>query len=48
MAGRGTRAQTIPFATLIVTKIKSGVTPQAMVTYNDEDADIYEVPKLVS
>jgi len=48
MAGRGTRAQTIPCATLIVTKIRSGVTPKAHVTSNDEDDDIYEVPKLVS
>ena len=48
MAGRGTRAQTIPCATLIVTKIRSGVTPKAHVTSNDEDDDIYEVPKFVS
>jgi len=48
MAGRGTRAQTIPCATLIVTKIRKGVTPQALGTNNDEDDDIYEVPRLVS
>ena len=48
MAGRGTRAQTIPCATLIVTKIRLGVTPQALVTANDEDDEVYEAPKLVS
>ena len=48
MAGRGTRAQTIPCATLIVTKIRQGVTPQALVTANDEDDDVYEAPRLVS
>ena len=48
MAGRGTRAQTIPCATLIVTKIRQGLTPQALVTANDEDDEVYEAPKLVS
>ena len=48
MAGRGTRAQTIPCATLIVTKIRLGLTPQALVTANDEDDEVYEAPKLVS
>ena len=48
MAGRGTRAQTIPCATLIVTKIRQGVTPKALVTANDEGDEIYDAPKLVS
>ena len=48
MAGRGTRPQTIPCATLIVTKIRSGVGPQALVTNNDEDDTIYDIPRQVS
>ena len=48
MAGRGTRAQTIPCATLIVTKIRPGVGPQALVTNNDEDDTIYDIPRQVS
>jgi hypothetical protein len=48
MAGRGTRAQTIPCATLIVTKIRQGVTPQALITSNDEGDEIYDAPRLVS
>ena len=48
MAGRGTRAQTIPCATLIVTKIKKGVTPQALVTSKNEDDAIYNSSKLLS
>ena len=48
MAGRGTRAQTIPCATLIATKIRQGVTPQALVTSNDEGDEIYDAPKLVN
>ena len=48
MAGRGTRAQTIPCATLIVTKIRLGVKPQALATSNDEDDEVYNAPRLVS
>lgn len=48
MAGRGTRAQTIPCATLIVTNIRPGLTPQALVTANDEADEVYDAPQLVS